>query len=68
MHRAAAGWEDAVYNLTRLHESLRIDLTGPLGGWSGQRWKKCTPAMTAGLTDEAWSVQKLLRTVPTTNM
>lgn len=29
MHRAAAGWEDAIYNLTRPHKSLRIDMTGP---------------------------------------
>ena len=29
MHRAAAGWEDAIYNLSRPHKSLRIDMTGP---------------------------------------
>ena len=67
MHRAAAGWEDAVYNLTRTHKSLRIDLTGPLNGQPGRRWKKRTPAMAAGLTDQVWSTKKLLRTVPTIN-
>ena len=67
MHRAAASWDDAIHNLTRPQKGLRIDLTGPLNGRPGQRWKKRTPAMAAGLTDKAWSVQKLLRTVPTTN-
>ena len=67
MHRAAASWEDAVYNLTRRHKSLRIDLTGPLNGQPGRRWRKRTPAMAAGLTDQVWSTEKLLRTVPTTN-
>jgi hypothetical protein len=67
MHRAAAGWEDAVYNLARPNRGVRIDLTGPLNGQPGRRWKKRTPAMAAGLTDQVWSVRKLLRTVPTTN-
>jgi len=67
MHRAAAAWEDALYNLTRTHKSLRIDLTGPLNGQPGRRWRKRTPAMVAGLTDQVWSTEKLLRTVPATN-
>lgn len=67
MHQAAAAWEDAVYNLTRPHKSLRIDLTGPLNGQPGRRWRKRTPAMAAGLTDQVWSTEKLLRAVPTTN-
>ncbi|MCS4101389.1 hypothetical protein [Salinibacter ruber] len=67
MHRAAAEWEDAVYNLVRAHKSLRVDLTGPLNGRPGRRWKRRTPAMAAGLTDQVWSVQRLLQTVPTTN-
>jgi hypothetical protein len=37
MYRAAAAWEDALYNLTRTHESLRVDLTGPLNGQPGRR-------------------------------
>jgi hypothetical protein len=67
MHRAAAGWEDAVYNLTRSHRGVRVDMTGPLNGQPGRRWKKRTPAMAAGLTDQVWSVRRLLRTVPATN-
>ena len=67
MHQVAAGWEDAIYNLTRTHKSLRIDPTGPLNGRPGRRWRKRTPAMAAGLTDQVWSTEKLLRTVPTTN-
>ena len=65
--RAASRWEDAICNLTRRHKSLRIDLTGPPDGQPGRRWKKQTPAMAAGLTDQAWSTKKVLRTVPTTN-
>jgi hypothetical protein len=65
--RAAAGWEDAIYNLTRTHQSLRIDLTGPLDDQPGRRWERRTPAMAAGLTDQVWSTEKLLRTVPATN-
>lgn len=65
MHRAAAAWEDAVYNLTRPVKSLRVDLTGPLGGQQGRRWKKRTPAMAAGLTGHVWNVEELLRTVVT---
>jgi len=67
MHRAAAAWEDALYNLTRTHKSLRIDLTGPLNGQPGRRWRRRTPAMAAGLTNQVWSTEKLLRTVPATN-
>jgi len=37
MHQAAAGWEDAIYNLTRTHRGLRVDLTGPLNGQPGRR-------------------------------
>ena len=67
MHRAAAAWEDALYNRTRTYKSLRIDLTGPLNGQPGRRWRRRTPAMAAGLTDQVWSTEKLLRTVPATN-
>jgi hypothetical protein len=67
MHRAAAKWEDAIYNLTRTHKSLRVDLAGPLNGQPGRRWKRQTPAMAAGLTEKVWSTEELLRTVPTTN-
>jgi hypothetical protein len=65
MHRAGAAWEDAVYNLTRPVKTLRVDLTGPLGGKSGKRWEPRTPAMAADLTDRVWNVKELLRTVTT---
>ncbi len=32
MHRAVDGWEDAIYNLTRTQQSLRVNLTGPVDG------------------------------------
>jgi hypothetical protein len=62
MHRAAAAWEDVVYNLTWVVQTLRVDRTGPLDGRPGRRWEERTPAMAAGLTDQVWSVRKLLRT------
>jgi hypothetical protein len=69
MHRAAAAWEDAVYNLTRSLKSLRVDQTGPppedYDGPSRKRWKRRTPAMAAGLTSRVWNVKELLRTVVT---
>ena len=68
MHRAAAAWEDAVYNLTRPLKTLRTDLAGPppedYTGPSKKRWGKRTPAMAAELTDHIWNVEELLRTVP----
>ncbi|NBB86917.1 MAG: transposase [Bacteroidetes bacterium] len=63
MHRSAAAWEDALYNLTRPLGTLRVDMTGPLEGKPGKRWKPRTPAMAAGLTTHVWSVRELLRTV-----
>jgi len=63
MHEAAAAWEDAVYNLARPLKTLRIDLTGPLNGKPGRRWKPRTPAMAAELTDEVWSIEQLLQSV-----
>ena len=63
MHEAAATWEDAVYNLARPLKTLRIDLTGPLNGKPGRRWRPRTPAMAAGLTDEVWRIEQLLQSV-----
>lgn len=54
----ACTWEDAVYNWTRSHRSLRIPSDTP-----GQRWQKRSPAMAAGLTDHIWSVRELLTKV-----
>ncbi len=55
--RASCAWEDAVYNWTRRHRSLRVRGGAP-GGWV-QR----TPAMAAGLTDHVWTVGELLRAI-----
>jgi IS1 family transposase len=51
-------WEDAVYNWTRRHRSLRVQSSTP-----GRRWDQRSPAMAAGLTDHIWSVRELLTTV-----
>lgn len=60
MHRAAAAWENLVYNLARPLKTLRQALhnAGP------QRWLARTPAMAAGLTERVWTVGDILRAVP----
>lgn len=60
MHRAAAVWEDAVYNLVRPLKTLR-QKTSEEGG---RRWLPRTPAMAAGVTEHIWTVKELLNTVP----
>lgn len=60
MHRAAAIWQDAYYNLIHPHKSLRL----PVENGSKQRWQKRTPAMAAGLTDHIWTVKDLLTLIP----
>jgi len=55
MLMAACAWEDAVYNWTRPHLSLRQKSETP-----ERRWVERTPAMAAGLTDHVWSVRDLL--------
>lgn len=56
--RASCAWEDAVYNWTREHRSLRVKSSAP-----ERLWDPRSPAMTAGLTDHIWSVRELLTTV-----
>jgi hypothetical protein len=56
--RAACAWEDAVYNWTRAHRSLRVASDRP-----DCRWDPRTPAMAAGLTDRVWSLEELLRAI-----
>lgn len=60
MHRAAAAWEDIVYNLVRSLKTLRLECTDD----STRRWLPRTPAMVAGLTDRRWTVKELLTIVP----
>jgi len=54
----------AYYHLGRYHRSLRVRLPEPLptrGAGSPKKWEQRTPAMAAGLTDHAWSMEELLR-------
>ncbi len=60
MHRAAAAWEDIVYNLVRPLKTLRLEVADD----PQRRWLPRTPAMAAGLTDHVWTVKELLTTVP----
>lgn len=59
MHRAAAAWEDLVYNFARPVKTLRVELFDE----PGKRWEPCTPAMAAGLTLQIWTVEELLTTI-----
>lgn len=59
MHRAAAAWEDAVYNWARPLKTLRRRVRRQ----PGRRWQARTPAMAARLTDHVWTVRELLTMV-----
>lgn len=51
------------YNFCLPHISLRLPLAAPQptnGTGSAKRWRPCTPAMAAGLTDRVWSLQEVL--------
>jgi hypothetical protein len=63
MHRAAATWEDAIYNLIRPLKTLRLEAVSD----PSRRWLPQTPAMTAGLTDHIWTVKELLTIIPVSN-
>ena len=60
MHRAAATWEDAYYNLLRPLKTLRLELFND----PHRRWLPRTPAMVARLTYHVWTVKELLTTLP----
>ncbi|MFQ5796965.1 MAG: transposase, partial [Candidatus Bipolaricaulia bacterium] len=60
MHRAAAVWEDSVYNWVRPVKTLRREVFGD----PTRRWFPRTPGMAAGLTDHIWTVKELLTTLP----
>jgi len=51
------------YNFCLPHASLRLPLPQPEptnGSGSAKRWRPCTPAMAAGLTDRMWSLRGML--------
>jgi IS1 family transposase len=51
------------HNFCLPHASLRQPLPqpeSPHGGSSAKRWRPCTPAMTAGLTDHVWTLREVL--------
>jgi hypothetical protein len=53
----------AYYNFCLPHASLRQPLLVPEptnGSGSAKRWRPCTPAMAAGLTDHVWTLQEVL--------
>lgn len=59
-YKAAAAWEDAYYNLIRLHKSLRL----PVLDAAPRKWLQRTPALAAKLTDHIWTVKELLTMLP----
>lgn len=60
MHRAAAVWDDMVYNLVRPHKTLRLRVFDD----PKRHWLPRTPAMAAGLTDHIWTFKELLTAIP----
>ena len=51
------------YNFVLPHASLRQLLAEPVrthGTGSAKRWRPCTPAMAAGLTDHVWTLKEVL--------
>jgi transposase-like protein len=51
------------YNFCLPHTSLRLLLPQPAltnGRGSATRWRSCTPAMAAGLTDHVWTLRQVL--------
>jgi IS1 family transposase len=53
----------AYYHFVQYHSSLRVPLPRPIptrGNGSPKKWEQRTPAMAAGLTNHAWSLEELL--------
>jgi IS1 family transposase len=51
------------YNFCLPHASIRLPLPQPLptnGSGSAKRWRSCTPAMAASLTDHVWTLREVL--------
>jgi hypothetical protein len=66
-HEAGLRQQLAVYqvyhNFCLPHTSLRLPLPQPeptKGTGSAKRWRLCTPAMAAGLTDHVWTLREVL--------
>ena len=66
LHKAAAIWEDIVYNLVRSLKTLRQCIKEQATRFE-QRWCHRSPAMAAGLTTELWTIERVLRTIPIPN-
>jgi len=58
MLQASCALEDAVYNLMRPVKTLRIEVND-----DQRKWEQRTPAMAAGITDHAWTIEELMTTV-----
>ncbi len=58
MLQASCALEDAVYNLMRPVKTLRIEVND-----DQRKWEQGTPAMAAGITDHAWTIEELMTTV-----
>ena len=61
--QAQTQWWRAYYHFVRPHLSLRQNLAALVdrgGKRRAKQYRKCTPAMAAGLTDHQWSVVELL--------
>jgi IS1 family transposase len=53
----------AYHNFVLPHASLRQPLPQPVptnGTGSAKQWRRCTPAMAAGLTDRVWTLREVL--------
>jgi transposase-like protein/IS1 family transposase len=50
------------YNFCLPHASLRLPLPqpAPTKGGSAKRWRPCTPAMAAGLTEHVWTLREVV--------
>ena len=59
-YKAAAAWEDLVYNFARPIKTLRLEVFDA----PPCRWLPRTPAVAADLTDHIWTVKELLTALP----
>jgi hypothetical protein len=53
----------AYYNFCLPHASLRQPFPQPVptnGTGSARKWRPCTPAMAAGLTEHVWTLREVL--------